>query len=39
VIVAGGLVLGSLPLFLGLVLVLPVLGQATWHLYRRTVAP
>ncbi len=37
-IVAGGLVLGSLPLFLGLVLVLPVLGHATWHLYRRTVA-
>ncbi len=36
--VAGGLVLGSLPLFLGLVLVLPVLGHATWHLYRRTVA-
>ena len=36
-IVAGGLVLGSLPLFLGLVLVLPVLGHATWHLYRRTV--
>ena len=39
VIVAGGLVLGSLPLFLGLVVVLPVLGHATWHLYRRTVAP
>ena len=38
-IVAGGLVLGSLPLFLGLVVVLPVLGHATWHLYRRTVAP
>ena len=38
-IVAGGLVLGSLPLFLGLVVVLPVLGHATWHLYRRTVTP
>ena len=37
-IVASGLVLGSLPLFLGLVVVLPVLGHATWHLYRRTVA-
>ncbi|MDJ0944950.1 MAG: DUF2189 domain-containing protein [Kiloniellales bacterium] len=37
-IVAGGLVLGSLPLFLGLVVVLPILGHATWHLYRRTVA-
>jgi uncharacterized membrane protein len=36
-IVAGGLVLGSIPLFLGLIVVLPVLGHATWHLYRRTV--
>ena len=27
-----------LPLLLGLFLVLPVLGHATWHLYRRTVA-
>ena len=38
-IVAGGLVLGSLPLFLGLIYVMPVLGHATWHLYRRVVAP
>lgn len=37
-IVAGGLVLGSVPLFLGLVIVLPVLGHATWHLYRKLVA-
>jgi len=36
-IVAGLLFLGSLPLFLGLVIVLPVLGHATWHLYRRVV--
>jgi uncharacterized membrane protein len=36
-IVAGGLVLGILPLLLGLVVVLPVLGHATWHLYRRAV--
>jgi uncharacterized membrane protein len=34
-IVAGGLVIGSIPLFLGLAVVLPVLGHATWHLYRR----
>lgn len=27
------------PFFLGLLLVLPVLGHATWHLYRRLVAP
>jgi uncharacterized membrane protein len=36
-IVAGGLVLGSIPLLLGLVVVVPVLGHATWHLYRRLV--
>ena len=28
-----------LPFFLGLFLALPVLGHATWHLYRRTVEP
>ena len=36
-IVAGGLVLGSIPFFLGLIVVMPILGHATWHLYRRTV--
>lgn len=37
IIVALGLVLGSIPALLGLVVVLPVLGHATWHLYRRAV--
>ena len=37
-IVAGGLVLGSIPLLFGLVFVMPVLGHATWHLYRAAVA-
>ncbi len=36
-IVAGGLVIGAIPLFLGLVIILPVLGHATWHLYRKVV--
>jgi uncharacterized membrane protein len=36
-IVVGGLVLGSLPALLGLVVVMPVLGHATWHLYRKMV--
>jgi uncharacterized membrane protein len=36
-IVAGGLVIGSIPVFLGLILVMPVLGHATWHLYRKLV--
>lgn len=31
------LVLGSIPFFLGLAVVLPVLGYATWHLYTRAV--
>ena len=36
-IVAGGLLIGSLPVFLGLILVMPVLGHATWHLYRKVM--
>jgi uncharacterized membrane protein len=28
---------GMLPGFLGLLIVLPVLGHATWHLYRRAL--
>lgn len=36
-IVAGGLSLGILPFLLGLVVVLPILGHATWHLYRAAV--
>jgi uncharacterized membrane protein len=38
-IVAGGLVIGSIPFLLGLAVVVPVLGHATWHLYRRLVPP
>jgi uncharacterized membrane protein len=38
-IVAVLLVLGSIPFFLGLTVVMPVLGHATWHLYRRAVEP
>ena len=37
-IVAAGLVIGSLPAFLGLIVVMPVLGLATWHLFRRVVS-
>ncbi len=38
-LIAAGLVIGSIPFFLGLAVVLPVLGHATWHLYRRLVLP
>ncbi|MAF48030.1 MAG: hypothetical protein CMM10_07200 [Rhodospirillaceae bacterium] len=37
VIVAASLLLGSLPFFVGLCVVLPVIGHATWHLYRKVV--
>ena len=36
-IVAVALFLGSLPLFVGLAIVIPVLGHSTWHLYRKVV--
>jgi len=38
-IVAGALLLGSIPALLGLIFVMPILGHATWHLYRKLVAP
>ncbi len=38
-IVAALLVLGSLPFFLGLAVVVPLLGHATWHLYRKVITP
>jgi uncharacterized membrane protein len=38
-IVAALLLIGSIPFFLGLTVVMPVLGHATWHLYRRAVVP
>jgi uncharacterized membrane protein len=37
-IVAAGLALGSLPFLFGLAIVMPILGHATWHLYRKVVA-
>jgi len=38
VVISGLLFLGMVPLFLGLFVVLPVLGHATWHMYRRLLA-
>jgi uncharacterized membrane protein len=38
-IVVMTLIAAALPAFLGLVVVLPVLGFTTWHLYRRVVEP
>ncbi len=36
-IVASVLLVASIPLFVGLIVALPVLGHATWHLYRKVV--
>jgi uncharacterized membrane protein len=38
-VVAALLIIGSLPLFIGLAIVVPILGHATWHLYRKVVVP
>ena len=39
IMVGAGLFLGSLPLFVGLAVVIPIFGHATWHLYRKLVDP
>jgi len=36
-LVAVAMAVGTIPFFLGLIIVLPVLGHATWHLYRAAV--
>jgi uncharacterized membrane protein len=36
-IVTLSLVLGAIPVLVGLIVVMPVLGHATWHLYRKVV--
>ena len=36
-LIALALFIGSVPVFLGLLIVLPILGHASWHLYRRAI--
>ncbi|MEA2833425.1 MAG: hypothetical protein QOG66_1627 [Methylobacteriaceae bacterium] len=38
-IIAAGLAIGFVTLLVGLAVVVPVLGHATWHLYRKVVEP
>ena len=38
-VIAALLVIGSIPLFADLALVMPILGHATWHLYRKLIGP
>jgi uncharacterized membrane protein len=37
--IAIALVIGSLPFFVGLAVVMPVLAHSSWHLYRKVVEP
>jgi uncharacterized membrane protein len=37
-LITAAVIIGSLPLLLGLAIVLPILGHASWHLYRKVVA-
>jgi uncharacterized membrane protein len=37
-VVAAGLLAGTVLAFVGLMVVVPVLGHATWHLYRKLIA-
>jgi uncharacterized membrane protein len=36
-VIATSMIVGAIPLLLGLAIVLPVLGHATWHLYRKVL--
>lgn len=38
-IIAAGLLIGSIPVFVGLAVIIPIFGHATWHLYRKLVEP
>ncbi|NLS16430.1 DUF2189 domain-containing protein [Rhizobium sp. P40RR-XXII] len=38
-IVAALLAIGTIPIFVGLAVVMPILGHSTWHLYRKLVVP
>ena len=38
-IVGALLVVGSIPFLVGLTVIMPILGHATWHLYRKVVEP
>jgi uncharacterized membrane protein len=38
-VIAVALFVAMVPLFLGLIVVLPILGHATWHVYRKAIRP
>ena len=39
VVIVVAVVIAMLPMFLGMILVFPLLGHATWHVYRKVIAP
>ncbi|MDB5523677.1 MAG: hypothetical protein JWM58_1440 [Rhizobium sp.] len=38
-IVGALLVVGTIPIFIGLAVFIPILGHSTWHFYRKLIAP
>jgi uncharacterized membrane protein len=38
-IISVTMLLSLVPMFLGLIFTLPILGHTTWHLYERAVVP
>ncbi len=38
-LIGAALIAGMVPFFLGLIVVVPVFGHATWHLYHRVIEP
>lgn len=38
-LIAGAIAIAMLPLFLGMILVFPMLGHASWHIYRKVIEP
>ena len=39
VIIVAAIVVGMLPIFLGMIIIFPILGHTTWHIYRKVIAP
>ena len=38
-LVAASVIVGTLALFVGLAIIMPILGHASWHLYRKLITP
>ena len=38
-VLVASLIVGTIPVFAGLALVMPILGHSSFHLYRKLIAP